>query len=366
MTNTNVYVEMDKLTKEQWEDCINHPAYKAGALMPDAHAGYDAPIGAVIGLKDWVVPSWVGYDIGCGMCAVKTCLTYDQVKDKLKEIQKKIHKYVPTGEKDHGKAIYDLKIHRGSEAIREAMDKRRVEQQLGTLGSGNHFLELNIDEDNNVWIVVHSGSRGFGHQVATYWMKKQEELGQRGFYLHSEEGQQYVADMNECLRYALISRRLMLSRAEMAITKVVYGEYHNIYSEDDMINRNHNHMDIAHDMCIHRKGATHSEEGMLGVIPGNMRDGSYIVKGTGKAESLWSSSHGAGRKYSRTQARKLLNVDEFKEQMKDIPSDAGNRTLDEAPEAYKNIAEVIETQVNEGILEVLHVLKPIVNVKGAK
>lgn len=363
--NINIFVEMDEATKEQWESCINHPKFVAGALMPDAHGGYDAPIGAVIGLKDWVVPSWVGYDIGCGMCAVKTLLMYDDVKDHLQEIQEELHRFVPTGFCVYNRPIFDFEFKVDSPAINNARKTRQVEEQLGTLGTGNHFLELNTDEDGYVWIVVHSGSRGFGHAVADYWMKKQEEAGTQGFDLHSEEGQQYVKDMSECLRYALLSRRLMLSRAEQAITKVLYGEPEAIYFEsDNFINRNHNHMDIAHGMCIHRKGATHSEKDMLGVIPGNMRDGSYIVKGLGNEDSLWSSSHGAGRKLSRNQAKKKLNVEEFIEQMKDIPSDAGLKTLDEAPDAYKNIAEVIETQVEEGILEVLHKLTPIVNVKG--
>lgn len=362
----NIFVEMDEATKEQWENCVSHPKFKAGALMPDAHGGYDAPIGAVIGLEDWVVPSWVGFDIGCGMCAVKTELKYDQVKDHLVKIQKQIHKYVPTGFEDYGKNFpFDFQRKVFSEATDKAFKERRVKEQLGTLGTGNHFLELAIDEDESVWIVVHSGSRGFGWLVADYWMKKQEEAGTNGFCLHSEEGQQYVEDMKECLRYALLSRRVMLSRAEQAITKVLYGEHMNIYNEVDyFINRNHNHMDIAHGMCIHRKGATHSEEDMLGVIPGNMRDGSYIVKGLGNEKSLWSSSHGAGRKLSRKQAFKKLDVDQFVEDMKDIPSDAGKRTLDEAPGAYKNIAEVIETQVDNDIIEVVHKLKTICNVKG--
>lgn len=365
--NINIYVDMDEATKEQWESCINHPKFVAGALMPDAHGGYDAPIGAVIGLKDWVVPSWVGYDIGCGMCAVKTLLIHDDVKDDLEAIQEELHRWVPTGFKNHDRPIFDYEFKTDSPAIRRARKNRKVEEQLGTLGTGNHFLELNTDEDGFIWIVVHSGSRGFGHAVAEYWMEKQKEAGTEGFDLHSEEGQQYVKDMSECLRYALLSRRLMLSRAEQAITKVLYGEPETIYFEtDNFINRNHNHMDIAHGMCIHRKGATHSEKDMLGVIPGNMLDGSYIVKGLGKEESLWSSSHGAGRKLSRNQAKKNLDLDTFLEQMKDIPSDASQATLDEAPGAYKDITEVIDRQVNEGILEVLHKLTPIVNVKGSQ
>jgi len=358
----NIYVkEMDELTKEQWENCCNHPAFVKGALMPDAHGGYDAPIGAVIALKDWVVPSWVGYDIGCGMCAVPLGIKLDRIQKKLKEIHNKIHEYVPCGFGLHKEPIHKIDIKK-SDATRQALNRRKVQQQLGTLGTGNHFLELDIDENNQVWIVIHSGSRGFGHEVATYWMKKQKEHGNLGFSTKSELGKQYIEDMEECLAYALLNRELMIEQAIKAINSVTGLNIQ--FNRDVMINRNHNHMDIAHGLCIHRKGATHSEKDMLGVIPGNMRDGSYIVKGLGNEDGLWSSSHGAGRKMSRRQAKKKLDINRFREQMQDIVGDVSKSTLDEAPDAYKNIDEIVQIQVDAGIIDVIHYLKSVLNVKG--
>lgn len=364
MKNIFLKEKTDDLAYEQFDKCCEHPAFRKGALMPDAHGGYDAPIGGVFALKDWVVPSWVGYDIGCGMCAINLGIKKENLSDyKLQELHTLIHKYVPCGDKMHGdEKLFDMKINRKSEAIRESFANRKVALQYGTLGNGNHFLELSTDTKGDVWVVIHSGSRGFGHGVGTYWLKKQKENANIGFYLHSKEGKQYVEDLETCLEYALGNRLTMLKQTIKAIEEVYSLTLNPI--EETFINRNHNHMDISHDLCIHRKGATHAEDGMFGVIPANMRDGSFIIKGKGNEESLWSSSHGAGRKMSRTEANNTLSLDEFKEQMNGIVGDVSQSTLDEAPNAYKNIYDVMQVQVDNNMLEIVEHIKPFLNIKG--
>lgn len=349
--------DMDDLALQQWNECINHPAFRKGALMPDAHGGYDAPIGSVLALKDWVMPSWVGYDIGCGMCALPLAINRYELGD-LQELHSKIHKAVPCGFSVHqAQTRLPLGINRSGEAIRQAFEKRKVAEQFGTLGGGNHFIELGEGNDGMIYIVIHSGSRGFGHEIATYWMKRQkEETNNIGWYAHSKDGKQYIQDMNIALVYALNNRKRMIELVcEVLNTKPIFGS---------MINRNHNHLDMAHGLYIHRKGATHSEKDMLGVIPANMRDGSYIVKGLGNPDSLWSSSHGAGRKMSRKVAKENITLEKFQSDMVGIVGDVKEKTIDEAPDAYKDINKVIKTQVDAGIIEVVDIVKPFLNVKG--
>ena len=354
----NVFCDsQDEETQRQWADCLEHPALRAAALMPDAHGGYHAPIGSVIALKDWIVPSWVGYDIGCGMCAIKTRLSKAKLGD-LTELHANIHKAVPVGFGLHNRTELPFDISRNTEAIRQAFEKRKVAQQFGTLGTGNHFIEVGIGLDNLVWIVLHSGSRGFGHEVATYWMDRQKkETTNMGWYAGSLEGKIYINDMKICLNYAYQNRLEMLKLIEKLLPE-------NAYDWDTLINRHHNHLDIAHGYYIHRKGATHAEKDMYGVIPGNMKDGSFITRGLGNEKALWSSSHGAGRTLSRTQAKELLSIEQFERDMAGIVGDVKPSTLDESPAAYKDINEVIEKQVKEEILVVVDQVKPLLNVKG--
>jgi tRNA-splicing ligase RtcB len=325
--------------------------------MPDAHKGYSAPIGAVLALKDWVVPAWVGYDIGCGVCAINTCVKRETLGD-LKELHARIHTFVPCGDSYHGESIpLPFSIHQHSPAIRQALEKRKVYEQFASLGGGNHFIELGEDEKKDVWIIIHSGSRGFGHEVATYWMTRQEkETSDLGWYAYSREGLQYIHDMDQCLNYALENRKAMI-RLVLAAMNVDINLF-------DLINRNHNHLDYSHGLFIHRKGATHAEKNMLGVIPGNMQVGSYITRGLGNRKALWSSSHGAGRRLSRTQAKAQLDFEEFKRQMAHVVGDVTENRIDEAPDAYKNLGEVISTQVKANILEVVSYVQPFLNVKG--
>lgn len=235
--------------------------------------------------------------------------------------------------------------------------------EIKSLIEVNHFLEVGYDENGIVWITVHSGSRGFGHGLATHYMKvasgsDKPKEGNYALDVSSVEGQNYILDMNCALEYALSNRKHMLNAAVDVISKVLNKKV----TQEMFINRNHNHAELKDGLWVHRKGATHAEYGMYGVIPGNMRDGVFIVKGKGCEESLCSSSHGAGRVLGRNQAKKTLSVEVFEDQMKGIVAKVGKNTLDESPSAYKDIFEVMELQ--KDLVEVVAYIKPIINIKG--
>lgn len=375
MSSITYFVDKNTVEQEaieQIEACTKHPAFIKAAVMPDVHTGYDAPIGSVIMLKDYVVPSWVGYDIGCGVASVKLPIKKQEIEGKLEDLHKHIHNAVPCGFGAHSTQPTEtinfintiLYRSRESKVLTNAMSKRDYIGQFGTLGTGNHFLEVGYDEEDNVWVTVHSGSRGLGHEVATYWMTKQKDENPNGFLTNSKEGKEYINDMVTCILYAFSNREEMLT----ATAKAILGP--NIEIPDIYVNANHNHAEIIalHELgqvVIHRKGATNSNHDELGVIPGNMRDGVFIVKGLGNEESIRSSSHGAGRVMSRSKAKKTINLNSFVESMKGVASDAGPKTLDESPDAYKDIFSVIKQQEEAGILEVIKHIKPLINIKGA-
>jgi tRNA-splicing ligase RtcB len=243
---------------------------------------------------------------------------------------------------------------------------------MGSLGGGNHFVEIAYDEERMLWVVVHSGSRNIGHQIASFYMRRaagQPSVGKKlpkpaeghyGFEVSSREGSNFIHDMEKAFRFALDNRKEILKRTVAEIAYRLKKEP----EETVFINRNHNHAEEKEGLWIHRKGATHAEKGMYGIIPGNMRDGSFVVKGLGNSESLNSSSHGAGRAYSRHKARKITTVEEFKKQMVGITAKVGNATLDENPIAYKDIFQVMREQ--KELVEVLHHIKPVINVKGTR
>ncbi len=368
MQNYKIYgVEnIEQAALDQFFDALQQEYVVQAALMPDSHAGYALPIGAVVATKGKVIPSWVGYDIGCGMCAVKTTFSKSDIQENSKEIFNQIYRDVPTGFSHNPKSEdWSYKGKVSSFVQEEIVAKEAPNKQVGTLGGGNHFIEIGYDENENVWIIIHSGSRNVGHKIATHYMKiasgdgKARE-GHFALDVELEEGQNYILDLAFGLQFALDNRKLMLSRIEKAIKHVkVQGDL----MWESLINRNHNHAELKGDLWIHRKGATHAENGMLGVIPGNMRDGSFIVAGKGNPDSLCSSSHGAGRVLSRTQAKEKLNMQVFEEQMQGIQAKIDKGTLDESPSAYKNIFEVMKMQ--QDLVDVVHHITPMVNIKGA-
>jgi len=336
-----------------------------GALMPDAHQGYSLPIGAAVATKDFIVPAWVGYDIGCGMCATKTNLSKEFVQKNSQAIFDTIYKNVPVGFARHEKSTSDIEPTGGvTDDLKRIFKERQGDRQLGTLGGGNHFIEIGYGRDDAVWIIVHSGSRGFGWLVAKYYMTLAGGTGKAveghdGFHVDSDNGISYLKDLNYCLGYALENRSMIIREVIESINEATEVACTTV---GKFINRNHNHATFRDGMWIHRKGATHAEDGMLGVIPGNMRDGSFIVRGKGNPDALWSSSHGAGRVLGRKAAKREINVQDFKDTMIGITAKVGESTVDESPFAYKNIFEVMEQQTD--LVEVLDHITPLINIKG--
>ncbi len=351
----------------QFVDVMNHPAMTRGALMPDVHQGYTMPIGGVVESKGMVFPSFVGYDLGCGVCALPLNVHLSDVNHKSHRIYEMIKRNIPVGFKKHSSPVPSLGFDLGecTDVMKDIYNQKQGDLQLGTLGGGNHFIEIGVDDDNQVWVIIHSGSRGVGHGCATHYMKKASPTGKAsegcyGFDVEYQDGVDYIKDMFFCLEYALKNREIMLSLVIDSIRQL------GIECSGDwgrLINRNHNHAtstDGVH--WIHRKGATHAEKGMMGVIPGNMRDGSFIVRGLGNPDSLCSSSHGAGRVLGRRKAKETLDIEEFKMEMEGIVANVDTGTLDESPMAYKDIFEVMRLQ--EGLVETITHVKPILNVKG--
>lgn len=350
---------------DQFESAMQQGFAVQGALMPDAHFGYSLPIGAVVATKDFVVPAWVGYDIGCGMCAVPTSFAVDDIRMAAKDIFDTIYEEVPVGFSHNGE---DSTWPAGESLPRSA---RMAEifakdglRQIGSLGGGNHFIEIGADETGMAWIIVHSGSRGIGHATASHYMRlasgsEKAKEGHFGLHVDSDEGADYVKDLAFCLAFALENRKQIAKRVAQAI-------FDNVTAGDavmeNLINRNHNHAELRNGLWVHRKGATHAEVGMMGVIPGNMRDGSFIVRGKGNPESLWSSSHGAGRCLGRKEAQRTLTMEQFTESMVDVVAKVDKATLDESPFAYKDIFKVMEQQ--KDLVEVVAHVKPIINIKG--
>jgi tRNA-splicing ligase RtcB len=366
--------DIDPVALDQFFDAMKEDFVVQGALMPDAHAGYSLPIGGVVATNDVVVPAWVGFDIGCGMCANKLNIKASMLDDIKDIVFNKIYDLVPVGRNAHPNdyLFNTLTTPSFQEDVKDVCDRvlesyEDAKAKLGTLGSGNHFIEIGADTNKDVWIVVHSGSRHFGHSIASHYMKlasgtNKAKEGHFGFDVNSENGKAYIHDMNVALEYALYNRKIMLYLVIDAIKAYLGQDDVSFVDEDALINRNHNHAEYNHGVWIHRKGATHAEKGMMGVIPGNMRDGSYIVCGKGNPDSLYSSSHGAGRVLGRRKAKEQLDVNIFELMMSGIAAKVGKNTLDESPMAYKNIVKVMENQ--EDLVDIVTHVRPIINIKG--
>ena len=354
---------IDGKTLNQFYESMNHDWTVQGALMPDAHLGYDMPIGGVISTRGVIVPSWVGYDIGCGMCAVKISAKKEDIYKFSNEIFNGIYEVIPVGFKHRTEPINWKVPVNSTKWFKKMFDEHGGLYQLGTLGGGNHFIEIGYDENDEVWIIVHSGSRNVGHKTASYYMKI-EKLNpnkkgwKKALEVDSTNGKNYIRDMKACLQFALENRLIMINKVNSVISNYIDSKIDFV----SLINRNHNHAEEKNGVWIHRKGATHAEKGMMGVIPGNMKDGSFIVKGLGNPDSLFSSSHGAGRIYSRRQAKEVIDFNDFKEEMNGITAKISESTLDESKGAYKDIFKVMDDQ--KDLVEVIHHVKPIINIKG--
>jgi tRNA-splicing ligase RtcB len=348
------------------------------ALMPDAHIGLGATVGSVIPTEGAVIPSAVGVDIGCGMIAAELDLTEDQLPDTLDPVLGRIEAAIPAGVgRGHDQA--DVKAERwlAQHAPATELSGKQAStavRQFGTLGSGNHFFELCVDERARVWVVLHSGSRGIGNQLAQMHIGIAKRLA-RDLHLRLEdpalaylvdgtpEFAAYVTDMLWAQDYAQANRDQMMNRA-MTILLTYFRHGH----ETRRINCHHNfsqkEVHGGRELWITRKGAIKADVGDLGVIPGSMGTRSYIVAGKGNAESWTSCAHGAGRRYSRTKAKQLFSPDDLAEQMTGKVWQAGkaSRLVDEIPSAYKDIDQVMADQSD--LVEIQHTLHQVLNYKG--
>ncbi|GAB4282787.1 MAG: RtcB family protein [Candidatus Rifleibacteriota bacterium] len=382
---------------KQAADLAAHPTVDGHvALMPDCHVGYGMPIGGVIACKNAIIPNAVGVDIGCGMGAVKTSLCADQVSDKqiLRHIIEEIKKLVPIGEgnshkKEQNWSGFDAYEEKIADKPPEWFDKERFKhdrKNLGTLGGGNHFIEIQSDEENKVWLMLHSGSRNLGYRIASYYNKLALELNTRW---HAEipnrdlaflpadscEGHDYIRDMQFALDYARENRRQM-----MQAVKTVMSEFFPDIAFIEEINIHHNYASLENhwgrNLWVHRKGATSARKNEPGIIPGSMGTASYIVRGKGNHESFCSCSHGAGRKMGRKEASRKLSLEECNQAMEGIVFDRWQKArgfggkkkseisydFGEAPQAYKNIDSVIAAQLD--LIEPIVKLRPLGVIKG--
>lgn len=360
-------------TLAQMHESMAHDFVVGGALMPDAHAGYSLPIGGVVMTDGCVVPAWVGYDIGCGMRGIRTNIIRDDMTtERLEKIKELVLEAIPMGQNKFPKGkAHENKYSKMLEMFTQVgknIASTRGFGQLGTLGGGNHFVEVGYDEENWVWICIHSGSRGVGHAIATYYMKKAaEEAGimqgntEGGYPLYegSELFDDYMKDMTAALRWSEYNRMLMTEAVMDAMGKVFEDR---IVAKQAIDNIHNTAVSISGGSYLHRKGATSAATKELGIIPGNMRDGFFVVKGLGNMESFCSASHGAGRVMSRGQAKANIDFDAFKKQMEHIVTNVSIHTVDEAPAAYKDIFEVMDSQ--KDCVEILHHVKPLLNLKG--
>lgn len=372
--------ELESGAWDQVKNLANFPfAYHHIALMPDAHQGFGMPIGGVLATQDVIVPNAVGVDIGCGMCAVKTDLKIYN-PEILKEVMGQIRQTIPVGFNKHQDAQNsDLMPDINNILINGIVDQEynKAKYQIGTLGGGNHFIEIQKDVEGFIWIMIHSGSRNLGKTVADFYNKKAVELNEKykssvpqswglSFLpINSEEGQNYIKEMNYCVEFALANRKLMMERAKAALVESTSDIIH----FEPMINIPHNYAELEYhfgkNVWVHRKGATLAREGTIGLIPGSQGTKSYVVKGLGNPDSFESCSHGSGRKMSRRQARETLSIEEETKRLDLMGVVHAVRTtqdLDEAPGAYKDIDEVMDNQTDLVTPEV--VLLPLAVVKG--
>ncbi|ARK07489.1 RNA-splicing ligase [Sphingobium phage Lacusarx] len=392
--------------------------HKHVAAMPDAHMGKGACVGTVIATKGVIIPAAVGVDIGCGMMALRTNLTASMLPDSLSHIRGMIEAAVPHGRTDNGgkndrgawgetpKSFFDRwnYLSSGYAKLVEKHPKINhwaVDRHLGTLGTGNHFIELCLDEDQFVWVMLHSGSRGVGNKIGTYFIEAAKREMERYHidrflpdqdlsYLveHTEVYDDYVEAVEWAQEYAMENRKAMMG----AVLNVMHKVLPPFMVTEQAVNCHHNYVTREHhfgeNVWVTRKGAVQARKGTLGIIPGSMGTGSFIVEGLGNADSFCSCSHGAGRVMSRTQAKKMITMEEHAKAMVGIEARLDADIIDESPAAYKPIGAVmvgIEARLDADIIdespaaykpigavmdaqsdlvEIKHRLRQVLNVKG--
>ncbi len=390
-------VAFDENTRQQLLETARLPfIFKHVAAMPDCHVGKGSTVGSVIPTRGAIIPAAVGVDLGCGMVAARTTLTAEDLPDSLKSLREHLESVVPVGKSDWSRGHFANRAQlerfrqRGIQAweslaapFEKLVEKypqmsprhRNPVTQMGTLGGGNHFVELCLDESDRVWLMLHSGSRGIGNRIGSYFITHARQEMERLFiqlpnqdlaYLAegSDDFDDYVQSVEWAQDYAFKNREVMLDNALDMLENS--GQVPDFDVTDQVVNCHHNYISRENhrgqNIWVTRKGAIRARDGELGIIPGSMGTRSYIVKGKGNAESFHSCSHGAGRTMSRTAARKHFTLEDHQAATAGVECRKDKGVIDETPGAYKDIEAVMQAQAD--LVDVQHVLKQVLCIKG--
>ena len=366
--------------------------FKWVAAMPDVHWGMGATIGSVIPTKAAIIPAAVGADIGCGMMAVQTTLNARELPDSLRRIRSTIEQAVPHGRTNNGQkqdrgAWWNIPQHHLKEWARlkptydeilikhPKLNRGNDVNHLGTLGTGNHFIEVCLDANESVWLMLHSGSRGVGNRIGTYfielakrdmrkWMRNLPDVNLSYLKEGTQSFDDYVQAVQWAQDFAMTNRRLMMENLVQSIRES--AEVPPFETTQKVVNCHHNYVTVeshyGHEVWVTRKGAVRAQMGDLGIIPGSMGACSYIVRGKGNPESFKSCSHGAGRAMSRGKAKRRFSIADHEEATKGIECRKDKHVLDETPGAYKPIDDVMKAQ--QDLVEIVHTLRQVVCIKG--
>lgn len=388
LSGTNVLMwakehEVEPGAQKQLRTIAQLPWVHGVRVMPDVHQGIGATVGSVIAMKSAVAPAAVGVDIGCGMIGVPTSLTMNDLPDDLGQLRSSVEAAIPVGFNGHKQPVAVGRLNIGTRwrefwagfnSLDRAVhrEEKRATHQMGTLGGGNHFIELTHDTSGKVWLMLHSGSRGIGNKLAQKHMSVARKLPHNSdipdtnmavFLANSPEMQAYLRDLRWAQEYAWRNREVMMALFKKTVQDyftscdVTFGEaiqcHHNYVAEE--------HYD-GEDVIVTRKGAIFAGRGAMGLIPGSMGTGSYVVRGLGNEESFCSASHGAGRRMSRSKAKKSFSVADLAEQTAGVECRKDPGVLDEIPAAYKDLDSVIDAQ--RDLVEVVTKLTTVMCVKG--
>lgn len=387
-------VQVEDQAKQQLVNLAQMPfIFKHVAAMPDVHWGMGATVGSVIATRGAIIPAAVGVDIGCGMAAQRTSLAASDLPDNLAALRSEIERRIPHGrtnngrEGDRGAWENSPEIVLGvaenlSDDLKAITIKHprlhnsagRLHKQLGTLGTGNHFVEVCLDEEQRVWVMLHSGSRGIGNAIGTYFIEKAKEDMRRWFInlpdmdlAYLPQGSDLFKDYCEAVEwaqgFALSNRNLMMDAALSALRAIIEKPFR---CDETAVNCHHNYVTWEHhfgeNVMITRKGAVNAREGVMGIIPGSMGAKSFIVRGKGNPESFHSCSHGAGRAMSRNAAKKRFTLEDHAKATQGVECRKDEDVLDETPGAYKDIDAVMAAQSD--LVDIVHTLKQVLCVKG--
>lgn len=388
-------VTVEEQARRQLDNIASMPfIHSHVAIMPDCHWGMGATVGSVIPTKGAIIPAAVGVDIGCGMMAVRTSLTAADLPDNLHGLRTEIEVRVPHGRTDNGgpndvgahmEAPGHLAVHPLFAELRGIVERHpklaqaeaKAPYHVGTLGTGNHFIEVCLDEEDRVWIMLHSGSRGIGNRIGTYFIELAKQDMRKWFVNLPDEDlayfpqgtdhfNEYFKAVSWAQRFALMNRQAMMECALEALRAAVPKPFE---AKCEAVNCHHNYVaqerHFGHDVLLTRKGAVSAKQGEMGIIPGSMGAKSFIVRGKGGEagrQAFFSCSHGAGRAMSRNQAKKLFTLEDHAKATAGVECRKDEGVIDETPAAYKDIDAVMEAQAD--LVDIVHTLKQIVCVKG--